>query len=148
MRRLVVLASLLLVSAAAMAQERAYQLPTATEVFRLRSACTELAEKILEGSLIGPALSQEQISNYNPGTNRCYVELTVHAANLSEYDKHAFGRFLYDGQTKEMLATGQINHGKKSGMVFDKQHHTTDLENAGWDDASEYIDEMMTDDRK
>ena len=40
----VVLVSLPLVSVA-LAQERAYQLPTATEVFKLRSACAELSER-------------------------------------------------------------------------------------------------------
>ena len=59
-----------------------------------------------------------------------------------------FGQYLYDGQTKEMLAFAQIQNGKKAGRVFDLQHRTTSFENAGWDDASEYIHAMMTDDRK
>ena len=56
-------------------------------------------------------------------------------------------RTLYDGQTKEMLAFAKIEKDKKVGMVFDKQHRTTSLDNAGWDDATKYIDEMMTEDR-
>jgi hypothetical protein len=59
-----------------------------------------------------------------------------------------FGRYLYDGQTREMLAFAQIQNGKKSGKVFDLYHRTTSFENAGWDDASEYIYAMMAGDRR
>jgi hypothetical protein len=133
----------------AFAEERTFRLPTATEVFQLRSACVVLGQKILEGNVIGSALVQEQISHYNPRTNRCYVELIVHAADLSKYDQFDFSRYLYDGQTKEMLAVAGTKRGsQKWGMVYDKQHRTTTLNNAGWDDASAYIDAMMADDRR
>jgi hypothetical protein len=45
-----------------------------------------------------------------------------------------------------MLASTRIEKNTKSGVVFDKQHRSHTLENAGWDDASDYIDKMMTDD--
>jgi len=57
-------------------------------------------------------------------------------------------RILYDGQTGEMLAFARREKGKKSGMVFDKQHQVTTDNNAFYDDASAFIDKMMADDRK
>jgi len=137
---------LLLGASAVTAQERSYQLPTATEVFRLRSVCAELGEKILENNAIGPALTQDQVSHYDPRTNRCYVQLDVHTADLRE--QYLLHRYLFDGQTKEMLAAASIEKGKKWGMVYDKQHRTMNLENAGWDDTTTYIDAMMAEDRK
>ena len=41
-----------------------------------------------------------------------------------------------------------MEKGVKGGMVFDKQHRTATLANGGWEDASEYIDQMMAEDRK
>jgi hypothetical protein len=45
-------------SSAVAQQQRTHQLPTATEVFNLRSRCAALGERILEGNTIGPALTQ------------------------------------------------------------------------------------------
>lgn len=136
-------------ASSALTEERTFQLPTATEVFQLRSACAALGQKILDENVVGSALTQEQLSHYNPRTNRCYVELTVHAADLTKYDQFPYHRYLFDGQTKEMLAASEIKvSGKKSGIVYDKQHRTTTLENAGWDDTNVYIDQMMADDRR
>src|SRR3990172_1063562 len=59
-----------------------FQPPTATEVFRLRSECAKLGEKILENNTVGSAVTQSQVSHYDPQTNRCYVELTVQTADL------------------------------------------------------------------
>jgi hypothetical protein len=118
-------------------------------VFNLRSKCAALGDRLLEETTIGIALTKSQVSHYEPRTNRCYVELTIQTADLSKpIDQHYHHRVLYDGQTKEMLASAQIERGKKSGMVFDKQHRATSLANAGWDDAGAYIDAMMADDRK
>jgi hypothetical protein len=47
-----------------------------------------------------------------------------------------------------MLAFIKMEHGQKSGIVFDTAHQTTTDANAGWDDARDYIDAMTTDDRK
>ena len=149
----VVLVSLLLVSVA-MAQERAYQLPTATEVFKLRSACAELGERILEDNIVSNLVGEasERLSNYNPRTNRCYVQLKVYKNDTVHH------RYLFDGQTKELLASSQKTQGSPMGgawdtwgtwgIVFDKQHRAANLQNNGWDDATAYIDEMMADDRR
>jgi hypothetical protein len=135
------------VVAGAIAAERAHQDGTATEDVHLRSSCAAWAQQILEGNFIRSALYQEQFSHYSASTNRCYVEIRVQTGELNEYS-HRFGRYLYDGQTKEMLAFAQIQNGKKSGKVFDLHHRTTSFENAGWDDASDYIYAMMADDRR
>jgi hypothetical protein len=135
----------LLIVTAATAAEQAHQLPAVTEVIQLRSTCNALGQQILEGNFIRSALYQEQFSRYSPRANRCYVEMRVQTSDLSQHSDR-FGRYLYDGQTKEMLAFAQIQNGKKSGRVFDMYHRTKSFENAGWDDASEYIHSMMTDD--
>jgi hypothetical protein len=107
-----------------------------------------LGQKILDDNLVGSALMQEQSSHYNSRTNRCYVELIVHAADLTRYTEHPYHRILFDGQTKEILATSEIKvGGKKWCIVYDKNHRTTTLENAGFDDTNAYIDQMMADDR-
>jgi hypothetical protein len=124
------------------------QARSAEEVFRLRSMCVDLGQRIIKDGVVGSALTQDQVSHYNQQTNRCYVEVTVHTMDASRPD-YLIHRYLYDGQTKEMLANANIEKGgKKHGMVFDQQHQTRTLENAGWDDANSYINAMMLDDRR
>ncbi len=144
---LLFLATALLAAPSAFAAERAFQLPTATEIFQLRSACAILGQNILDDNVVGVALSESQVSHYDPSTNRCYVEVDVQTADLTK-GLNYLHRVLYDGQTGEMLASAKLERGEKSGMVFDKQHNATNLTNAGWDDASSYIDAKMADDRK
>jgi hypothetical protein len=137
----------ILVVAGATAADRVYQNLAATEDVQQRSACDAWAQQILEGNFVRSALYQEQFSRYSPMMNRCYVEIRVQTGELNEHSDR-FGRYLYDGQTREMLAFAQIQNGKKSGKVFDLYHRTTSFENAGWDDASEYIYAMMAGDRR
>jgi hypothetical protein len=135
-------AAYVLVVAGATAADRAHQNLAAIEQ---SSACAAWAQQILEGNFVRSALYQEQFSHYSPSTSRCYVEIRVQTGELNERS-HRFGQYLYDGQTKEMLAFAQIQNGKRSGKVFDLYHRTTTFENAGWDDASKYIYDMMADD--
>jgi hypothetical protein len=136
-----------LVVAGATAADRAHQNLAAAEDVQLRSACDAWAQQILEGNFIRSALYQERFSRYSPMTNRCYVEIRVQTGELNERSDR-FGRYLYDGQTREMLAFAQIQNGKKSGKVFDLHHRTSSFDNAGWDDASEYIYTVMAGDRR
>ena len=136
-----------LVVAGATAADRVQHKLAATEDVHQRSTCATWAQEILEGNLIRSALYQEQFSRYSPRTNRCYVEIRVQTGELEERSDR-FGQYLYDGQTREMLAFAEIQNGKKSGKVFDLHHRTTSFENAGWDDASEYIYTMMAGDRR
>ena len=135
-----------IVVAAALAAEPARSLPSAAEEARLRSACAASGERILAVNTIRSAAYQEQFTRYNPQTNRCYVEMRVQTLAFDERADR-FARFLYDGQTKELHAFAQINDAKKSGRVFDLNHHTISFENGGWDDAIEYIYAVMADDR-
>lgn len=131
---------------AATAAESPRQAPTAAEIVRLHSTCAAWGQQILEGNLVRSALYQQQFTRYSPRTNRCYVEMRIQTAELNEPAARV-GRFLYDGQTKELLAFAQIKNGEKSGRVFDLHHRTTSYENGGWDDASQYISATMMDDR-
>jgi hypothetical protein len=131
---------------AALALGQTHRLPTATEVFQLRSLCAKMAEAFLEESIIGSALTKDQISNYDPNSNRCYIELTVQKINPARPGDY-MNRSLYDGQTKELLAFARIEKGQKVGMIFDKQRSADPSKNLGWDDASAYIDEKMFADR-
>jgi len=135
MRRLVILVSIGL-STPAIAQQRDFQLPTATEVFNLRSRCAELGEAILDQQPFKNRTFPSQASRYDPRTNRCYVELTV----LTD-DINTIHRYLYDGQTKEMLAHAARVNGKKEGQIFNNQPNPPGI--AGYFEATEYIDQMM-----
>src|SRR5262249_1715942 len=107
-----------LIGAGAMAADRFYQSLASAQDIQLRSACAVRGEQILEGNFIRSAVYQEQFSRYSPSTNRCYVEMRVQTGDLNE-SSDRFARYLYDGQTKEMLAFAQIQNGRKSGKVFD-----------------------------
>jgi hypothetical protein len=117
------------------------QLPTATEVFHLRGECAQLGEKILNDNIIGSALTQDVASNYDPHDNRCYVNLTVSTADLTVpigSPSYNMNGVLYDGQTKELLASIQIKNGKKTGIVF-----KGDRQASGFDEVSQYIGSKM-----
>jgi hypothetical protein len=107
--------------------------------------CSVSGEQILAGNAVRAAVYQEQFSRYSPRANRCFVEMRVLTIAADEHADRA-GRFLYDGETKELLAFAEIRNGKKSGRVFDLNHRTRSFKNGGWDDASEYIYLMMAGD--
>jgi hypothetical protein len=118
----------------------------APEEARLRAACAASGEQILAENVVRAAVYQEQFSHYSPHTSRCYVEMRVEVMD-SDQEGDRVGRFLYDGQMKELLAFAEIKSGKKSGRVFDLNHRTTTFRNDGWDDACDYIDKMMAGER-
>jgi hypothetical protein len=131
----------------ATAGDLVHQDPAVIEDVQRRSACAAWAQQILERNFVRSALYQEQFWRYSPSTNRCYVEIRVQTGEPNEHSDR-FGQYLYDGGTRELLAFAQIQNGKKSGKVFDLRHPTTSFENAGWDDASEYIYTMMAGDQR
>ena len=110
---------------------------SASEVFHLRSECADLGVKILNGNLVGIAVTQSQVSHYDPKSNRCYVELTVQSANLKAPTEY-YATYLYDGQTGEMLAFAKMEKGAKSGLAFKKSI-------SGFDDVTSYIADLMRD---
>ena len=105
-------------------------------------ACAAAGEQILAGNAVRSAVYQEQVSRYSRRAKHCYVEMRIKTAAAGDRADRV-GRFLYDGETKELLAMAQIKGGSKSGRVFDLNHGKTTFANEGWDDASEYIYEMM-----
>jgi hypothetical protein len=128
-------------------------IPTSAEIFDLRSKCAALGEKILEGNAIGSALTQEQVTHYNPQTNRCYVRLEVHTADFTTpQEKRIDHLTLYDGQTREMLVLASVEASRKTGYIVDgfevaAPGHPTGVM-ANYEDAATLIDKYMADDRK
>lgn len=88
--------------------------PMATELFNLRSKCEELAQKLDADMLHGDALAQDHTSHYSLADNRCYVELDVHSIDKFEDNN---SRYLYDGQTRDLLAWITHKHGKTSAYA-------------------------------
>jgi hypothetical protein len=122
--------------------ESLFRKPTATEVFNLRTKCAELGQKILKGHLTGPPFKQDQVSHYNPKTNRCYVELSEGLADPGKYLDN-YSRFLYDGQTGELLASVHDGNGGRTAFVKD-----ADVDITNYNAAIQRIESLMADDRK
>lgn len=107
------------------------------------AACNALGEAILRDNPVRAAVYRNQLSRYDSWTDRCYVEMHVETTAAGAGSDRV-GRFLYDGDTGELLAFAETRDGHKSGRVFDLSHPTTTFENSGWDDAVDYIAAMMT----
>ena len=130
-----------------------YKMPTASEVFDLRSKCAALGQKIMQDNIIGPALAQDVVTHYNPRTNRCYVKLEVYSAYLSTpRDKLIDDLYLFDGQTNEVLARASADGSQKSAYIADGLEVTKPERPTGvlanYDDALALINMYMADDRK
>jgi hypothetical protein len=121
--------------------------PTATEVFNLRSKCAELGEKILKNTVVRDDLKKEELSHYEPKTNRCYVRLTVWNANLGKEDEY-FQQYLFDGQTGQMLAAIHREKGVKSGDIYSDPAPSQGNSDEMYLDASIFISQTMADDRQ
>ena len=121
--------------------------PTATEVFNLRSKCAELGEKIMKNAVIGDALKKDQVSHYEPKTNRCYVQLTVSNADPTKGDEH-FQQYLLDGQTGQVLAAVRREKGTRSGEISIDPSPLNGNPDELYVDASIFISKMMADDRQ
>ena len=121
--------------------------PTATEVFNLRSKCAELGEKIMKNAVIGDALKKDQVSHYEPKTNRCYVQLTVSNADPTKGDEH-FQQYLFDGQTGQVLAAVRREKGTRSGEISIDPSPLNGNPDELYVDASIFISKMMADDRQ
>jgi len=157
------------------ADEPAFQKPTATEVFNLRTKCAELGAKInAEYDLTGIWLAtsdelpypftQEHFSHYDPKTNRCYVELratldlsalrvlsTRNAKTLKTKDDF-LARYEVDCLERRLYdgQTGEelvfLQKGVKG--VAPTAFIKGRLAKVDWPDAATEIDALMADDRK
>jgi hypothetical protein len=174
MIRFVILAIILLTPCEVLAQ-KLNQLPTASEVFQLRSACAALSEKLLKKTIADTARVErklrqmdafkfdledqfEQVSHYDPKSTRCYSLLR---RSYSDVDPNAHRKDVYrsiveqyfhDAQTGELLAFTReterapiVGGGVKREGDIFKAQKKID---APADEAFAYIDEMMADDRK
>jgi hypothetical protein len=131
--------------------------PTATEAFKLRIQCKNMADEKAE-SLWQPnpyLKPQPEIilrysnSKYDAKFNRCYIEIFDHHKAAGPHPLDLQIRQIYDAQKDDLLAFAKIENGTKVGMVFDHDNHqTTSDKTLGWDDANGYIDEMMAEIRK
>jgi hypothetical protein len=130
-----------------------YRAPTAMELFDLQSKCTAMGENIMRESTIGNALTQEHVSHYNPKDNRCYVKLSISSADLrTPRENYENNDYLYDGQSKEMLAYVTRKGEKKNGMVLDsslvKLMQEKKQPNTEPDYISDLIDSFVTTERR
>jgi hypothetical protein len=137
-------------------------LPTATEVFHLRSECAKLSAVILKDKEdnLQPWLETKtyawwhrlsETSHYSPESNRCYVNLVTRTTSRHDETYEEWSQELYDGQTKEMLAMTRIQLGGKdatnkqgTGSVLVT---TKDVYEDTYKGAGQYIQDMMKDDR-
>ena len=119
--------------------------PTATEVFNLRSKCAELGEKIMKNTVVGDGLTKDQLSHYEPKTNRCYIQLTIWNANLTNGEEN-FEQSLLDGQTGQVLAKIRREKETQSGNIYIDPSPLNGNSDELYLDASMFIREMMEDD--
>lgn len=127
------------------------QLPTATELFDLRSKCAALGKKIMTENIIGSALTQDEVSHYNPETNHCYIKLEVSTADLSTpRERFATDDFLYDGQTKELLAFAFREGNRESAEVFSEslKRFVHDPTLPSYDETVDLMDKFVAENRK
>jgi hypothetical protein len=123
----------------------------AGEVFRLRSACAELGERILKTLANDPFDHKRQVSHYSPQSGRCYVDFVAQDSPLS--GRLNMLRTLYDGQTWELLAYTDTTEKRRSGNVFDMPYvnshpYITPTDEDAWSYAQEYMNAMMRDDHR
>jgi hypothetical protein len=125
--------------------------PTATEIFDLRSKCAALGQKIMEGNAIGNALTQDVLSHYNSSSNRCYVKLSVHTADLTTpLPQTIDDEYLYDGQTGEFLLAASSERGRKFANIMSDSFRTFfhDPVLPTYVETDALIDKFMVEERK
>jgi hypothetical protein len=109
-----------------------------------------MGAKIMNENIIGSALTQSEVSRYNPASNRCYVDLQVSSADLSKFETSS--DYLYDGQTGEMLAWKKVHLSKRTGsisaadLIPANKRGDTDY-TYSYETAEDLIDRLMKEDR-
>jgi len=116
-------------------EERFQNLPTATEVFELRNKCVRLGDELSKVVPIHADANRTVTSNYVARTNRCYV--VIEDSLERSGDKWLDGASLYDGQTRDLLATTLMEPGNQSGTVWGEPSVR------GYDDVHAYIEKRM-----
>jgi hypothetical protein len=118
--------------------------PTATEEFNLRIKCKQMADE--KADVMKKELEQKMAnvitwhaSNYDPKSNRCYVEIKWKAKD--HLDTEVSVRQVYDAQTDDLLSHAQVVDGKKLGGVY-APDYKADIP-LGFDNANAYMDDKM-----
>jgi len=101
----------------------------------------------LKNTAIGDGLQKDQVSHYEPKTNRCYVQLTAWNANPDKGDDN-FQQYLFDGQTGQVLAAIHRVKGVRSGDISIDPSPLNGNSDELYLDASIFISKMMADDRQ
>ena len=101
----------------------------------------------MKNTVIGDELTKNQLSHYEPKTNRCYVQLTVWNASLAKGDEY-FQQYLFDGQTGQVLARIRREKGIRSGDISVDPYPPNGNSDELYLDASMFIRKMMADDRQ
>ena len=113
----------------------------------MRSKCAELGEKILKDTVVAADLKREELSHYEPKTNRCYVRLTVWNASLGKGEEYLH-QYLFDGQTGQMLAAARRENGVRTGDIYSDPPPSQGNSDEMYLDASIFISQTMADDRQ
>ena len=133
-------------------QEPQSNLPTATEVFNLRTKCANLGQKVNAQT---PATKEKDIitsikTNYSVSENRCYVVLDD--TFISGVMNGSRTLHLYDGQTNELLAAAnhdvlkKYDHDEWSGLISNRPLTKCEEKGDGpceYADADAYINNKM-----
>jgi hypothetical protein len=132
--------------------------PTATEAFNLRIRCKQMADQkandlnAVDAQQGWEVVQLSSSSRYDPINNRCYIHI-YHHTRIPGYEDVI--RLLYDAQTNDLLADASIRSGpswsKKDGSIWDESYKGQRLfkdDDANWEGAVTYMDEMMADPRK
>jgi hypothetical protein len=138
--------------------------PTATEAFNLRRQCKKLsdekAQEVAEGNSAfhWELFAAWNTSKYDPMSNRCYGRIYVHIVKPSHRLDHEHDQ-VFDLQTDDLLATADIENGKKHGSIFDPDYTKPwlplcrngcppDFGDQTWKAAEDYMNEFMADPRR
>lgn len=115
-RHLLFCVALLASASCSKSPDRAFKIPTATEIFNLRQECARLA-KAQENSIFPFGVKPENAtvqssSRYNPSSNRCFAEVQSTDVD-SDTGRMTQTNSVMDGQSGRVLAS--------TFEVFDKQ---------------------------
>jgi hypothetical protein len=128
--------------------------PTATEAFNLRIKCKDMVDEksqVMTQDFYRLKVKAPELdffyftSRYDPRINRCYGEFHWKQKYRTGPMKEREARVLYDMQIDDLIATWEIKDSKRYGMVYDQSHKKTTDANSGWDDSSNFINEMIED---
>jgi hypothetical protein len=126
--------------------------PTATEAFNLRIKCKEMVTdktQTMTEDFYRPKAPELEFffssSRYDARVNRCYGDFHWKQKFSTGSLRERETRQLYDMQTDDLISFNKTENGKKVGLVFDHSHQSSMGANLGWDDADQYMNDMMED---